>query len=138
MQKSKLGISIGALGAITYFAALFGGYLPVLVLAGYILLREENAWLRRSAVKAVAILALFSVCLALLNLIPEALGVIKDFLNLFNGKLDYGKLGQIISLLTGIVGIFEKVLFLGLGIKALKQSVINVPVIDSMVNRFFE
>lgn len=52
MQKTKLGITVGALGAITFFAGFFGGYLAAIVLAGYALLFEENAWLKRSVVKA--------------------------------------------------------------------------------------
>ena len=45
-MKSNLGISVGLLGAVAYFAGLFGGYVPLLVVVGYILLREQNYWLR--------------------------------------------------------------------------------------------
>ena len=47
MQKTKIGISVGVMGAVMYFASLFGGYIPMLLLAGYIFLREENIWLSR-------------------------------------------------------------------------------------------
>jgi len=30
MQKTKLGITVGALGAITFFAGFFGGYLAAM------------------------------------------------------------------------------------------------------------
>ena len=42
MQKTRLGITVGALGAITFFAGFFGGYLAAIVLAGYALLFEER------------------------------------------------------------------------------------------------
>ena len=54
MQKTKIGISVGVMGAVMYFASLFGGYIPMLLLAGYIFLKEENIWLRKAAFKAVA------------------------------------------------------------------------------------
>ena len=50
MQKAKLGISVGLLGAAIYLTALSGSLLGLLVLAGYVLLVEDNQWLRLSAV----------------------------------------------------------------------------------------
>ena len=41
MQKTKLGITIGMLSALVYFVALVGGYTPLFLLVGYILLFEE-------------------------------------------------------------------------------------------------
>ncbi len=55
MQKTKIGISVGVMGAVMYFASLFGGYIPMLLLAGYIFLKEENIWLRKAAFNAVAL-----------------------------------------------------------------------------------
>ncbi|MFR5908747.1 MAG: hypothetical protein ACLUFT_10550 [Gemmiger formicilis] len=49
MQKAKLGISVGLLGAAIYLTALSGSLLGLLVLAGYVLLVEDNQWLRLSA-----------------------------------------------------------------------------------------
>ena len=42
MQKTRLGISVGLLGAGVCFLGLVGGYLVTAILAGYILLFEEN------------------------------------------------------------------------------------------------
>lgn len=68
MEKTKLGVSIGLLGAGIFAAALFGGYVATIVLAGYVLLMETNEWLRRAAVKA-------------LNLGTIKLPVIDDIIN---------------------------------------------------------
>ena len=57
MEKTKLGISVGLFGAIIFAVALFGGYIPSILLVGYVLLMETNEWLRKSAVKALATLA---------------------------------------------------------------------------------
>lgn len=45
MQKTRLGISVGMLGAAIYLTGLFSGYLVVVLMVGYVLLFEENSWL---------------------------------------------------------------------------------------------
>ena len=61
MQKTKLGIPFGLLAAGIYFGALFGGYLVVILLTAYVLLVEDDEWLRRSSVKAVILMIMFSL-----------------------------------------------------------------------------
>ena len=41
------------LAAGIYFTGLFGGYLVAVLLTAYVLLVEDDEWLRRSSVKAV-------------------------------------------------------------------------------------
>ena len=73
MQKTRLGISVGMLGAAIYLTGLFSGYVVAVLMAGYVLLFEENSWLRRSAVKAVSLMVFFSFITVLINLIPNAI-----------------------------------------------------------------
>ena len=47
MQKTKLGITIAMFAAAIYVVALVGGYVPAILLGGYVLLREENEWLKK-------------------------------------------------------------------------------------------
>lgn len=46
MQKTRLGISVGLMGFITYFGCCFGGYIAAILLFGYILLvaKESGGW----------------------------------------------------------------------------------------------
>ena len=89
MQKTRLGISAGLLGAAIYFVGLFSGYLVAVVLTGYVLLFEENSWLRKSAVKAVSVMALFSLLITVLNLVPNAISFINDFTSIFGSSCSY-------------------------------------------------
>ena len=102
------------------------------------MLFEENAWLRKSAVKAVVLMACFSAAFAVLNLIPDAVSFIGNIAAVFNGGFVLTKLNQIITVFTSGLSILEKVLFLGLGIKALKQDTIAIPFIDSLVSTFID
>lgn len=57
-MKTKLGISAGMMGAILYFTALFGGYVPLFIAAGYVLIKEENTFVRKAAFKST----IFAFC----------------------------------------------------------------------------
>lgn len=136
MQKTKLGITVGALGAITFFAGFFGGYLAAIVLAGYALLFEENAWLKRSVVKAVVLMVFFSVTVAIINVIPDLLEFVGNIASVFNGNFSIIKVNQIVNVVVSGLNLVEKVLFLGLGVKALSQGTIVIPFIDKKVSKY--
>ena len=138
MQKTKLGITVGALGAITFFAGFFGGYLAAIVLAGYALLFEENAWLKRSVVKAVVLIVFFSVTVAIINVIPDLLEFVGNIASVFNGNFSIIKVNQIVNVLVSGLNLVEKVLFLGLGVKALSQGTIVIPFIDKKVSKYID
>lgn len=138
MQKTKLGITVGALGAITFFVGFFGGYLAAIVLAGYALLFEENAWLKRSVVKAVVLMVFFSVTVAIINVIPDLLEFVGNIASVFNGNFSIIKVNQIVNVLVSGLNLAEKVLFLGLGVKALSQGTIVIPFIDKKVSKYID
>lgn len=138
MQKTKLGITVGALGAITFFAGFFGGYLAAIVLAGYVLLFEENAWLKRSVVKAVVLMVFFSVTVAIINVIPDLLEFVGNIASVFNGNFSIIKVNQVVNVVVSGLNLVEKVLFLGLGVKALSQGTIVIPFIDKKVSKYID
>lgn len=135
MQKTKLGISVGLMGFITYFACLFGGYVAAILVFGYILLVENNQWLRKTAVKALVLTIAFSLLPALINLIPNIIGFIGTIVNLFGGNLYLTIISKIVTILVSAIEIIKTVLFILLGIKALSQGSIVIPVIDDMTNK---
>lgn len=138
MQKTKLGISVGLIGAIIYFAGLFSGILAMVVIAGYVLLAEENEWLKKSAVKAITLSVTFSVLITVLGLIPDVIGIVDSFLNIFNINFYIPMINSIISLLKSIVNFVETLVFLGLGLKALNQGTIEIPVVDDLIKKYMD
>jgi hypothetical protein len=98
MQKTKLGISIGLVGAAVYFTALLGGYIPVLLIVGYVLLFEENEWLKKSCVKAVVLLISIGILLTVIGLIPNLLSWVDSLLAIFSGDFDYYIVSNIINI----------------------------------------
>lgn len=136
MEKTKLGISVGIAAAAIYFIAYFGGYIPAILMAGYVLIAEENQWLKRSAVKAVATLACFSALFAVIGLLPDALSWIGSLVDLFNGSFSYSVVSKILSVITEALDIAKTVIFLMLGVKALTQATIKVPFVDNFLNKY--
>lgn len=137
MQKTRLGISAALLGAVVCFSGLFSGYLLVFLLTAYILLMEENVWLKKTAVMTVAVLMVFSLLNAVLGLIPDLISVISSIFNIFNGSFSIRILSSIISAARSVLGFLETLLLLGLGFKALNQGTIKIPMIDKLVDKAF-
>lgn len=138
MQKTKLGISVGLLGAILFFACFFGGYTVTILLAGYILLVEDNAWLKRVTVKGVVLMVAFSVLAALVNFIPNIMSFVDDIFRIFKGNFYIPVISNIVNLIITVLSLTEKVLFLLLGFKALKQATIIIPPLDSFIGKYMD
>lgn len=136
-MKAKLGITVGLLGAAVYFAALFGGYIPVLLIAGYALLMEDNEWIKKTVVKAVILMVSFGFLLTIINLIPSLLSWISSIVALFDGSFDYSVVNTIISIITKPIDIFRTCLFLILGVKSLKQGTIAIPFVDKLIEKYY-
>ena len=134
MQKAKLGISVGLLGAAIYLTALSGSLLGLLVLAGYVLLVEDNQWLRLSAVKAVAVYLFFII--QAVGYVPDVLGIISDAGNLFNAYVSVPVLNDIVTLVKDLIYLAEKIFLMVLGVKALNQGTVAVPFVDKLVVKY--
>ena len=136
MQKTKLGISVGLMGAILYFVGLFSGYVAITLLVGYVLLCEENMWLKKAAVKALAVMMLFSFASAIINLIPNFINFIDDIAIIFGGNFYISIISKLVNMIVSALNILQKLLLLILGVKALNQGTITVPVVDNLINKY--
>ncbi len=136
MQKTKLGVSVGLLGAAVYFSAAFGGYVAMFLVAGYVLLFEENEWLKKAAVKAVALMIAVGVLNTAIGLIPDVLNWLYSFLTVFNVYISVSTVSTIFDSIIGAISIIRTVFFLILGVKALNQGTVNVPVVDKLINKY--
>lgn len=138
MEKTKLGISVGLMGALMFLVSLVGGYVAAIVVAGYILLREDDRWLKEVAVKAVAVLGGFGLLSALIGLIPEAFNFLQEIVQLFHGSLDLTVIYRFFNLLTTLLVVVKTVVFVLLAWKALRQETVAIPVIDRLLKKHKE
>lgn len=136
MQKTRLGVSVGLMGAAVVFATFFGGYIPSIMLVGYVLLFEENVWLRRNSVKALALLMFFGVVFEVIGLIPDVFGWVDSLVRIFNGNFSYTFISNVIGFITNTISVLKTVVFLLLGVKSLTQGTVKIPVVDNMLNKY--
>lgn len=136
MQKTKLGISVGTLCAAIYFTGIFGGYFTAVFLAGYVLLVENNEWLRKNAVKAIVLMIIFSIVTAIINLIPDAMSCVEHIMSAMGLVFSENCLSNLIAAITSVIDICQKLLFIILGTKALNQGTIHIPSVDRFINKY--
>ncbi len=136
MQKAKLGVSIGALGAAVCFLGLFGSYIAVVVAVGYVLLFEENEWLKKNSVKVLAVMLTMSFLGAVIGLIPDVIGLISSLLNIFGGSFSIPVISSIIYFLGNAIDLLNTLILLGMGLKSFNQGTITIPVIDAMIDKY--
>lgn len=137
MQKTKLGISVGLLGAIACFTGYFGSYLVSVLIMGYVLLMEENEWLKKTVVKVMLILVTFSAANAVIGLIPDAINLVDSLLGIFKGHFSIPFISSIVSLCRDILSVLEKLIFLLLGFKAFNQGTVKISFIDRVIDKQF-
>ena len=134
MQKTKLGISIGLFGAGMYFVGLISIF-PLVIMAGDVLLFEENDWLKWTAVKAVSVVVLFTILSSFLSLLNNSTSFLNDIVFLFRGYVDLSALNRIISILRTILSFIQTLILLILGFKALKLGNMKVAAVDKTINK---
>ncbi len=135
-MKAKLGISIGLMGALIYLMGLFGGVLALTLIAGYVLIAEENAFLRQSAVKALAIVLGCAAVNFLIGLLPDTIDLVLNFIAIFGAHVTrpsgfYG----FFSWLSSVVSFCENILLLVLAVQALKEKTIKIGFIDNLIGK---
>ncbi|MCR5154213.1 MAG: hypothetical protein K6B75_05120 [Lachnospiraceae bacterium] len=137
MEKTKLGISVALMGTLVCIAPLVGSSIPLIIIAGYILLRESDTWLKTTALKAVAIFFFFELLTIMIGFIPNILVWLENFIDLFDGIMDISIIRRIFNLIGSAITICERIFLSILAILALNKRSISVPFIDKIVKAHF-
>jgi len=133
MQKTKLGISVGLLGAALYFVGLMN-IIPLIIMTGYVLLFEENEWLKKTAVKAVGVAIFFTILNSIVGLVSNSSFFLEDLVLLFNGTIDLMWLNRILSISRTVISFVQTLFLLLLGFKAFKQGNVKLGLVDNTIN----
>jgi len=134
MEKTRLGITISLLGGALYFVGLLG-IIPLVILAGYVLIFEENAWLNKVAVKAVAVVIFFAVLSGAVGLIGDVSSFIVNFVNLFTTGFTLATLNRIVSLLQTAISFARVSLLILMGLSAMKMGDKSFGPVDRLISR---
>ena len=135
MEKTKLGMSVGLMGATVFLIALVGGYTPLLLIGGYIFFKEDNLWLKKNVVKAFVISLVCSIAYYALGLIPDVLGLLLDAVGLAGLNISLSFINNIVYLLRDAVNILETVILLLCGLTALNMGSVKFAFVDDIVEK---
>lgn len=133
MRKTSIGIPDIALACLAYLIAFFGGYTPLLLIAGYVLIKEKNDWLRFSVVKATLLSLCFTVVNLLIYLLPNFISFINSICYIFEGSgIRSAAISNIANALDSGFGLTEKVFFILLAIMSIKYKTLKLGFIDKL------
>ncbi|MDE5590375.1 MAG: hypothetical protein K2J60_14750 [Acetatifactor sp.] len=135
MLKTKLGISIALVGAAMYFLGAFS-FTPAVLLAGYVLIAEENEWVKRQAAKMVGVVVLFSLLSIAVGWIDDVVGVLNIIVRWFNSDVYLSVPANLTSLCRYIITIAKEVLLLVMGFRALGMKNVKFGLIDKPLDKF--
>ena len=141
-MKTKLGIGFGLAACLCYLIGFFLGSVALVVVAGYVLLCEDNAFVRNAAIKALGITLFFAVCSALLNLIPNLFEIINRIMAIFGAEKSFtsysaiSKINQIVSFINYLLDICEKLVMLCLAYLAVRMRTLKFPIVDGLISKF--
>lgn len=134
-MKTKLGISVAMLTAIIYCFGLFGGYVALALLIGYILLNETEDSLKKAAVKTVFICIAFDLLNAVIGLIPNGITILNNLFSMFGGSFYIRFLSYGVAFVTSILTVIEKLIFLILAFMAFSGKECRIPGLDDFIEK---
>lgn len=136
MEKTKLSIPTTVVAAIACLFALYGGYLITAVLVGYVLLKEENAWLKKFCIKIFVLMLAFSLASTALNLIPNLLELLNSLLQIFDDYINLDIIYRIFNFFSQALNLFEVVLFILMAIFALSGKDVKFAPVDKFLDKY--
>ena len=136
MQKTKLGISVTLAMAALYFLGLYGGYVILGVFVGYILLKEEDARLKKEAVRVLLLMLLFSLVGTAVNLVPNILSIFTNLLEIIDVHVYFTFFRRVFDVLALVLSLLKTVVFVLLGLAAVFGKSTKLPVIDPIIEKY--
>lgn len=135
MQKTKLGISVGFLGAILYFIGLFGGLWVTIAAVAYVWIREEDLWIKRTAAKVLSMTFLFPIILLVLGFIPDLIYLCRDMLAVLDISINLDVITKMEAVTANFFNIVKYVFFILLAVFAYFQKTLRLPLIDYTIEK---
>ncbi|WP_430884412.1 hypothetical protein [Fusibacter sp. JL216-2] len=130
MEKSKLGISIPLTGALIFFL-VFVSDLVAILLAAFVLLYEDNEWLKKSAIKMISVIIVSGMFLVFFDTIDDVFSILDIA---FGWIIDIDVPFELDRIGSYVVYAAEKLLLLSFGLKALSMGTIKAKFFDKIIN----
>lgn len=131
-KATRLGIHENVVAAMVYLIALAGGYTPLFLLAGYILLCENSEALKLHAIKANVIMFATAALGYIGGLLPEAIKCLDALVGIFGGEFFIGFAYNIGTAANSAAYFIRYVLLIALGLSAFVGNKFTVKPLDDL------
>lgn len=136
MLKTKLGVSIALVGAAMYFLGAIS-FIPAVLLAGVMLIMEDNAWVKRQAAKMIGVVIVFSLLGIAVGWVDDAVSLLNTIVHWFSKDAKWLAIpGNFTSFIKLIINVAEEVLLIVMGFMALKMKEIRFGLVDKLLDKF--
>lgn len=135
MEKSKLGIPVKLFAAAAALLGLYGGYVAMVVLVGYVLLVEENEWLKKFCLKVLTLMLVFSAASTVIYLIPNLLDLLYSFLRIFRVYPDLSVIDNIFGFFGSALSLLKTVVFLAVAVLGFMNKNLPIPGLDKLLEK---
>lgn len=135
MLKSKLGISIALVGAAMYFLGAVS-FIPAMLLAGYVLIAEQNEWLRRQAAKMIGVVIVFGLLSIAVGWLDDAASVLNIIVGWFDDDVYIRIPANLTSLCQYVISLAREIFLLVMGFMALGMKGVKLGVVDKQLDKY--
>ena len=132
MEKTKIGLPVNVCAAMAYLLFLVSGYTVGLLFLGYVVLCENDAWLRKTSVKALLVALSFSALSLVIGLLPDVVGLISSLLRIFTVYFYPEVVDSIFSFFGNIVSLLRTVVFVLLAVMAFQKKTVEIKALDKL------
>ena len=130
MEKGKLGITLGAIAALSFILAYLSWGTALILIVGVALIVEKNDWLSKQVIKALYFTVLYSLAMSILNIGFDIL-----YGTIGNINFIYNLLRTIDKLATRIIDIGVLIICALAALKVVKGEEAAVPLVDHLVDQ---
>lgn len=135
MLKTKLGISIALVGAAMYFLGAIS-FIPAMLLAGYVLIAEQNDWLRRQAAKMIGVVIVFGLLSIAVGWLDDIASVLNIIVNWFDDGVYIRIPANLTSLCQYVISLAKEIFLLVMGFMALGMKGVKLGVVDKQLDKY--
>ena len=135
MLKTKLGISIALVGAAMYFLGAIS-FTPAVLLAGYVLIVEQNEWLKRQAAKMIGVVVVFGVLSIAVGWIDDVVYMLGIIVRWFSKDTYLSVPANLTTLCQYIITLAKEVFLVMMGFMALGMKNVKLGVVDKQLDKF--
>ena len=119
MKFTKVNIDRRLISVLIYAMAALGGYIPMLLLAGYVFIYEKDERLELDIMMSFSITIVYSILKLLIGYIPV---IINWILFIFSIKTDISFLSGVVKVITEIIEFVRLIIIFKLAIDAYRDS----------------